>query len=135
MYVMPCGYHINLEDGLVTISAEAELDLAQLHTLGQQVLADPAFDPYLPQLVDLRGLNILHEQDSLHGQQTAEASRNFALSSYRPRVQSSVAVIIDESLDADSIASLFHLSCSMDKTELFDHYDQAIKWLMRREFA
>ena len=132
---MPCGYHINLEDGLVTISAEAELDITQLHTLGQQVLADPEFDPYLPQLIDLRGLSVLHKQDILHEQDTAEASRNFALSSYRPRVQSSVAVIIDDSLDADSVAGLFHLSCSMDNTELFDHYDQAIKWLMRREFA
>lgn len=126
---MPCGYHINMEDGLTTISAEAELAVAQLHTLGQQVLADPEFDPYLPQLIDLRGLSVQHEPE------TTEALRKFALSSYRPRVQSSIAVIIDGSLDADAVAGLFHLSCAMDNTELFDHYDQAIKWLMRREFA
>jgi hypothetical protein len=50
-------------------------------------------------------------------------------------VQASIAVIIDDSLDADTLAGLYHLSCATSITELFDHYDQAIKWLMRREFA
>lgn len=126
---MPCGYHINMEDGLTTISAEAEIAIAQLHALGQKLLADPEFDPYLPQLIDLRGLNVEYQADA------ADDLRHFALSTYRPRVQSSIAVIIDESLDAESVAGLFHLSCAMDNTELFDYYDQAIKWLMRREFA
>ena len=126
---MPCGYHINKEDGLTTISAEAEIAITQLHTLGQQLLSDPEFDPYLPQLIDLRGLSVQYASDIL------DDLRHFVLSIYRPRVQSSIAVTIDESLDAESVAGLFHLSCAMDDTELFDHYGQAIKWLMRREFA
>ena len=126
---MPCGYHINLEDSLVTITADAELDVAHLQTLGEQVLADPVFDPYLPQLVDLRGLSVQGERSA------SEALRNFILAKYCPRVQASIAVIIDDSLDADTLAGLYHLSCATSITELFDHYDQALKWLMRREFA
>ena len=126
---MPCGYHINLEDSLVTITAEAELNVTQLQALGEQVLADPSFDPYLPQLVDLRGLSVQRERD------TSEALRNFILAKYCPSVQASIAVIVDESLDASTLAGLYHLSCAAHITELFDHYDQAIKWLMRREFA
>ena len=113
----------------MTMSAEADIAITELITLGQQLLADPEFDPYLPQLIDLRGLSVQHESG------TADDLRQFVLSVYRPRVQSSIAVTIDESLDTESVAGLFHLSCAMDNTELFDHYDQAIKWLMRREFA
>ena len=42
---------------------------------------------------------------------------------------------VDGSLDQRSLASLYHLSCSRDKTEVFDHYEQALKWLMRAEFV
>lgn len=126
---MPCGYHMNLEDGLVTIKGEAQLSLASLVDLGEQVLADPGFDPYLPQLVDLRGMEVARDKAA------AEALRHFTLSIYRPRVHSSIAIVVDGSLNEAELAGLYHLSCAMDKTELFDHYDQALKWLMRREFA
>ena len=54
---MPCGYHMNLEDGLVTITSAQAVEASQLHALGEQILADPGFDPYLPQLVDLRDID------------------------------------------------------------------------------
>ena len=38
-------------------------------------------------------------------------------------------------LDQMSVASLYHLSCNMPKTELFDQYEQALKWLMKNEFV
>jgi hypothetical protein len=120
---------MNLEDGLVTIKGEAQLSLASLVDLGEQVLADPGFDPYLPQLVDLRGMEVARDKAA------AEALRHFTLSIYRPRVHSSIAIVVDGSLNEAELAGLYHLSCAMDKTELFDHYDQALKWLMRREFA
>ena len=126
---MSCGYHINLEDGLTTISANAADAEDKLLALGQQIIADPEFDPKLPQLVDLRGLQMSAERTSTN------ALRDFTLTTYRPSVQASIAIVVNESLDEKSLAGLYHLSCAMDKTELFDHYDQALKWLMRREFA
>lgn len=126
---MPCGYHMNLEDGLVTISGADELTMAAFVDLGEQVLSDPSFDPYVPQLVDLRGLQVASDQ--VGGKQL----RDFVLAVYRPRVQSSIAVVIDGSLHERAVAGLYHLCCAMDATELFDQYDQALKWLMRREFV
>lgn len=126
---MPCGYHMNLEDGLVTIRGEEAISLPSLVDLGEKVLSDPGFDPYLPQLVDLRGAQVKRDKAA------EEALRHFTLSTYRPRVHSSIAIVVDGSLNEAELAGLFHLSCAMDKTELFDHYDQALKWLMRREFA
>lgn len=126
---MPCGYHMNLEDGLVTISGADELTMAAFVDLGEQVLSDPSFDPYVPQLVDLRGLQVAADQ--VGGKQL----RDFVLAVYRPRVQSSIAVVIDGSLHERAVAGLYHLCCAMDATELFDQYDQALKWLMRREFV
>ena len=126
---MPCGYHMNLEDGLVTIRGEAEINLPSLVNLGEEVLADPGFDPYLPQLVDLRGMQVARDRAA------EQALRHFTLSTYRPRVHSSIAIVVDDSLSEPELAGLYHLSCAMDKTELFDQYDQALKWLMRREFA
>ena len=126
---MPCGYHMNLEDGLVTINGAEELDMGAFVDLGEQVLSDPTFDPYLPQLVDLRGLQVGPDHVG------ATHLRDFIVTIYRPRVQSSIAVVIDGSLHERAVAGLYHLCCAMDATELFDQYDQALKWLMRREFV
>ncbi len=126
---MPCGYHINHEEGLVTITGSTDVEISEACKLGSQLLDDPSFDADLPQLVDLRGLTLSRNQ------QTSARFRKFVLETYRPRVSSSIAIVIDDSLDQLSLAGLYHMSCSMDKTELFDQYDQALKWLMRREFA
>jgi hypothetical protein len=126
---MPCGYHVNPDDGLLTITIADVMDVPQLVAFGQQLLADPEFDAELPHLVDLRGLLIT--PDSQDGQ----AIRDFVLESYCNRVHSSIAIVIDDSLAPTAIAGLFHVTCAMKNTELFDHYEQALKWLMRREFA
>ena len=126
---MPCTYHLNLEDSLITLTCGADATAADLIAVGEQMLADPEFDPYLPQLVDFRGLNVDPDKS------TSEAIRDFCLRVYRPRVFSSIAVVIDDSLSARSLSDIYHLSCAMDKTELFDQYDQALKWLIRQEFV
>ncbi len=125
---MPCGYHINNDDGLVSITGKTEVDLDDACDLGHTILNDPDFDPTLPQLVDLRGLALTRTNAS------TKAFEVFVLSRYRPAVQASMAVVVDDSLDQLSLAGLYHLCSNMAKTELFDNYEQAIKWLMRREF-
>jgi len=126
---MPCGYHVSLEDGLVTVTGADQLDPQQLVALGKQILADPSFHPKLPHLVDLRGLLMTLDPES------DQSMKTFFLKSYRSQVRSSIAIVVDDSLDTSIMASLFHVTCAMEKTELFDQYDQALKWLMRREFA
>ena len=126
---MPCGYHMNPEDGLVTVSGTDARTFKELLTVGKKLLADPHFDPRLPHLIDLRGMQV-QRQD-----QSSASLRHFAVKFYRPRVRSSVAVVVDDSLTNELIAAIYHLVCTLEKTELFDRYDHAIKWLMRREFA
>ncbi len=126
---MPCGYHLNQEDGLVTITGSGEVSLSEAISIGRELLDDPVFDPQLPHLIDLRGVEVEHSHDD------SMEFREFVLQAYRPGVDASIAVVIDHSLDQAAVANLFHLSCAMEQTELFDQYDQALKWLMRREFV
>ena len=122
-------YHINADDGLVTIKSADMVSLNQCCTVARQVLADPCFDPDLPQLVDLRG--------SHNGMSFTEELefRDFVLDEYLPNVRSSIAIVIDDQMDEKVLARLYHLSSRTEKTELFDQYNQALKWLMRKEFA
>ena len=41
----------------------------------------------------------------------------------------------DDSLDNKSVAALYHLSTQVNHIEMFDDYDIALRWLMRRQFA
>ncbi|MEM7294076.1 MAG: hypothetical protein AAF420_11885, partial [Pseudomonadota bacterium] len=61
--------------------------------------------------------------------------RNFVIDRYRPALHASLAVVVDDSLSTAALADLYLLVCNLPDTELFDQYDQALKWLMRKEFA
>jgi hypothetical protein len=126
---MPCGYHINHDEGLLTITATTRVAIEEANQLAEEILIDPEFDPSLPQLVDLRGIKLTRSAAS-----TIDF-RDFMLQTYRPNIQASMAIVVDDSLDRRTLANLYHLACNMSHTELFDHYEQALKWLMRREFA
>ena len=122
-------YFINHEEGLITLSSNGEIALDEVEAVARECMGDPSFDPYLPQLVDLRGMQLSRTKS------TSAAFRTFLLNQYRPRVEASMAIVVDESLDEGALAGLYHMSCSMEQTELFDSYEQGLKWLMRREFA
>ena len=126
---MSCAYHINNNEGLVTIYGNNNVAAAEIVTTLKELFGDPDFDPSLPQLVDLRGLNRFDTE--LDEQQT----QNFLHDHYRARISSSVAVVVDDKLEPELISSLYLWSCNLDKTEIFDQYNQALKWLMRKEFA
>ena len=125
---MPCAYHINLDEGLVTISGSEDLPLAETIALGREMLADADYDPALPHLIDLRGLNISRSSED------SVAFRDFVLQEYAVSVTGAVAVLVNDSLDDKSIADLFHLSTQLHHIEMFDTYELALKWLMRKEF-
>ena len=100
---MPCGYHMNLDDGLITVNGTDARTFTDLLSVGQDLLADPQFDPNLPQLVDLRGMQVHRDQHS------SASLRHFAIKAYRPQVQSSVAVVVDDDLTSDLLAAIYHL--------------------------
>ncbi|MEM6999864.1 MAG: hypothetical protein AAF529_03695 [Pseudomonadota bacterium] len=127
---MACGYHINQEDGLITVTGNAELELSELATLGRDLLTDQEFCPEYAQLIDLRGI-FPKQPDIAH----RDTLRNFVVQEFRPSVKASIAVVIDDSLERLELADLYHLIVNLNDTELFDSYEQALKWLVRREFA
>lgn len=125
---MPVGYHINPDDGLVTVRGDGDVTIGELVGVGESILADPAYDPALPQLVDLRGLRPAPRDD-------LERLQSFVHDDYRDRVAANVAVVIDDHLESRHCADIFLITCAIHDAELFVDYDQALKWLMRNAFA
>lgn len=126
---MPCGYHLDLENGLVTVGGTGAWACKELLSVGRALVADPRFNPELPHLVDLRGMVI--DPTS----QSSAALRVFTVKTYRPGVRSSVAIVAGDGFDGELMANLYHLVYSLHDIELFDRYENALKWLMRREFS
>jgi hypothetical protein len=125
---MPCGYHISIDDGLITVTGSGHVSVLQAIALGQALLADTEFDGRVPQLVDLRGLVLPQAL------RETEQFREFVLGHFQPAVSASVAVVVDDSLDTRSTAALYHLICSLHQAELFDRYEHALRWLLQHEF-
>lgn len=125
---MALDYHISADEGLITVQAAGGVPLGELARFGRSLLADRAYDPRLPQLIDFRGMRPVRPG------QLGEL-REFVQQIYRPRVESSVAVVIDEHLERRHGADIYLLTCAISDAELFCDYDQALRWLMRRAFA
>lgn len=122
---MPAQYHINHEDEFVAIQLEGDVDLVDVYELCQSLLSDPKFNPQLPQLADVRNVNL---------KMTPGAIRpflNYVTAKYRPRVAGRIAVVLDGSMDDDFCAGVFRFVCNLQETEVFDDYALAIKWLLR----
>lgn len=127
---MPLGFHISTDEGLVTITASQVVDPIEACGVLTEVLEHPHFTPDLAQLIDLRELDIAQ-----HDPLQLERLEQFLISRYRPRVDATVAVLVDGALDRISLAAIFHLVCRLPQTELFDYFEHAIRWLIRHEFA
>lgn len=125
---MPMNYHISPDEGLITVNVTGDVRAGELARLGRSLLDEDAYDPDLPQLLDLRGLRPVPAGE-------LETLRRFVHDTYRPQVAGSVAVVIDEHLERSHSADIYLLTCAIGQAELFADYDQALKWLMRRAFA
>ena len=122
---MPTQYHINRDDEFVALRLKGDVDLVATYELCQSLLADPEFDPHLPQLVDVREVRM---------QLTHGAMRPFlgyVRATYRPRVEARIAVVLDGTMDDDFCAGVFRFVCNLPDTEVFDDYALAIKWLLK----
>ncbi|MFK7914506.1 MAG: hypothetical protein AB8B93_11380 [Pseudomonadales bacterium] len=126
---MAIDYHINSEDGLISMRADAGLTLAELHCCGERMMADRAFEPSLPHLIDLREADL----PALCANEQALA-RTF-VQRYNNSVRGSVAVLIDGISTGETLADVYRLTCSLEQAELFDSYEHALRWLVHKAFA
>lgn len=131
---MPLAYHINTDDGLITVQGAGAVDIEEFRRLGETLLEDHRYDPSLPQLVDLRGLRPAGPASAATDLALSELL-GFLQQRYRARVAADVAVVIDEHLETRHCADIYLLTCAIQMAELFADYDLALRWLMRRAFA
>lgn len=126
---VPISFHINAEDGLINLQADAALTSAELHRCGERLLAADHFDPSLPQLIDLRAakLNALCSDD--------EPAIRALVERYNEQVDGSVAVLIDASEAGEHLADAYRVTCALPRAELFDRYDEAMRWLIKQAFV
>jgi len=117
-------FHIDGEQGLISVDATGRADAAELAALATELLEAPGYDPEHPLLLDLRGLRPAlgrAERDRLTGQ---------IIAGYRRRT-GPVAVVIDGEMSAGLSAGIFWLACALGNAEVFDDYDHALRWLIR----
>jgi hypothetical protein len=125
---MAPAYHIASDDGLISIQVSSEIDLADLYELAKSVVSSADYDPTLPMIMDLRGMLLDWHQDA------TEPFTRFIIDNFRDR-EGSMAVVLDSEMSRDLVAGIYWLACAVGGTEVFDDYDHALKWLIRREFA
>ena len=125
---MPAGYHISEDEGLISVQVSDRIDLVELYESAKALHSDPSYSHELPLLVDLRNMRLTISQPA-----TAPFSR-FIITRFNGRAGSN-AVVIDPDLENELFTGIHWLACAVSGTELFDDYDQALKWLIRREFA
>lgn len=121
-------YHINSEDELIALSFGDDVNLIDLYELLQALLADNAFEPRWPQLIDLRTMELDMKAGAM------KPFVRFLSATYRPRVAGAIAIVLDDHMSAKFSAGIFRLACSLSDTEVFDDYGLAIKWLLQRSW-
>ena len=126
---MSADYHINADEGLIAVRIEGQVDLVEILEFCKRLLADTQFSSGLAQLIDLRGMQLEIADSALR------PFSDFVTHRYGPSTNASVAVVVDPDLNAELCAGIYRLSCTLNHSELFEDYDQALKWLMKREFA
>jgi hypothetical protein len=126
---VPAQYHINHEDEFVALRFEGDVDLADVYELCQSLLADPEFDPKLPQLADVRNVQLKLLPGAMR------PFLRYVTTKYRALVEAPIAIVLDGSMDDDFCAGVFRFACKLSETEVFDDYALAIKWLLRNTWG
>jgi len=126
---MPAEYHINEDEELITVRATGEVNLIDLLETAKLLEADPAYSASVPLLVDLRDMQVNLEQAAI------KPFNRFILSRYGQQRDASIAIVVDQEMNRDLCAAIYWLNCAIGNSEMFEDYDQALKWLIRREFA
>ncbi len=126
---MTLRFHCNIEEGLNTIVGDGPADWAALQGVLTDLVQDAEYDASLPHLIDLRQVQLNFET------QRVEQFSNFFGQTFGPGVNSSVALVVRDNLQAQECAQFYQITCTLARSELFDDYKQALRWLIRREFV
>ena len=127
---MPLQTYSSDEDGLATISAEGDVSWDDLRVELESLLLAATFNPTLPHLIDLRDATL-----RLDNAESVEAFGRFFSTSFGTQVNGSIAMVIHDGLSTAECASLYRVLCDLANAELFDDYDLAMRWVMKREFV
>jgi len=126
---MPATYFISPDEGLITVKVDGNIELEELFGLARGLHEDARYDPDLPLLADLRGMRLELANAA------SEPFSDFVISRFGSPRNASMAVVVDNDMDRELVAAVYWLSCAVGGNEMFEDYDLALKWLMRREFA
>jgi len=125
---VPVEYHIKPDEGLVTVRVDGSVDLVDLMESARALIEESTFDAALPHLVDLRGMTVELEVQAI------EPFHRFLVRHFGGH-GASIAVVLNDTLSADETATVFRMALALGQVELFDDYEQALRWLMRKEFV
>ena len=123
---MSLEYHIDANESLITVSVEDGLRPGDMELLAAQLLEDPLFDADMAQLLDLRQAKIELPDDH------AKLLARYLLKKYNPAIDGNIAVVIDPDLTPADTAMVFRITCALERAELFEDFDMAVKWLARK---
>jgi hypothetical protein len=126
---MPLHFHSNQDEGLTTINGDGPVTWDCLHQVLQDLLDSGEAQRSLPHIIDLR------EAEVDFSSTTMDPFGEFFAVRFGSEVTGSIAIVIKDGLAADDCAMFYKVASSVDHTELFDDYNHAMRWLMRREFA
>lgn len=126
---MAIEYHINERDDLITVTVTGPVTTSEACDRINDLLDDVDFNADLPQLIDLRTAELTGPKDEL------ERFERFLLSEYRAVLNASVAIVVNPDWDEETCAQAFWMCCSLYRAELFDGWNQACKWLIKKEFT
>lgn len=125
---MPVEYHIKPDEGLVTVRVDGSVDLVDLMEGARALTSESTFDAALPHLVDLRGMTVELEPQAI------EPFHKFLVNEFGGH-GASIAVVLNDMLTPEETATVFRMALALGQVELFDDYEQALRWLMRKEFV
>ena len=126
---MPLKFHSNHEQGLTTVNGDGRVTWDCLLQVLQDLLDSEEAADTLPHIIDLRAADI-DLSDT-----TMDPFGEFFAVRFGAEVSGSIAIVIKDDLQPDDCAKFYKVASSVDHTELFDDYNHAMRWLMRREFA
>ena len=127
---MPLSYHIDSDAGLITLTGADLLSPDDMLASIERLLEEETFDPGLPQLLDLREVVF-----SGGGARADDPRVLTLLQRFNDLVTANIAVIIAGDLPKHELAAIYRATCQFSRAELFEDFDQAMRWLIRTEFV
>ncbi len=126
---MPLQFHCNLDEGLTTLNGDGPATWDCLLQGLQALLNDDQHNGEHPHLIDWRQLELELETTEM------DPFGEFFALRFASEVTGSIALVVADTLDTQDCAKFYRIASSVGHCELFDDFNHAMRWLMKREFA